>query len=112
MKNFITITALLAVFTVSGQVDRVETQSVQDRLDQQPPVPAQTAVDRAARQADINRQNNRNVIDSENMLEDQVERATGKEKKNPAATPPATVHPPRLSDPVSAPVSTPIRTQN
>ena len=112
MKASFNIVAALMAFAASAQVDRVETQSAQDRIDQLPPVPAQTAVDRAARNANITQQNNRNVIDSENLLEDQLERATGKEKKNPATTPPMTVHPPRLADPVSAPVSTPVRTQN
>ncbi len=113
MKTYFTLIAAFTAMAATSQVDRVGSQgTTQDRLDQQPPIPAQTAVDRAARQADINQQNSRNVVDSENLLEDQVERATGKEKKNPAATPPVTVHPPRLSDPVSAPVSTPVRTQN
>ena len=106
MKTLLmTLIVGFAGFTMSAQVDRVESSRVQDRLDQQPPVPAQTAVNRAARQADINEQNNRNIIDSENLLEDQIERATGKETKNPAETPPSTVHPPRLTDPVSAPVN-------
>ncbi len=107
------ISILIALgFTAQAQVDRINDPTTQDRLDQQPVIPAQTAVHQAARQANINQQNNQNVIDSENLLQDQVERSTGKEKKNPAITPPATVHPPRLADPVSAPVSTPVRTTN
>ncbi len=60
--------------------------------------------DRAARQADVNAQNNRNVRESEDLLRSETERSTGKEMKNPAETNSTTVKPPVLSDPATAPL--------
>ncbi|HEX9981000.1 MAG TPA: hypothetical protein VGB50_10605 [Flavobacterium sp.] len=103
MKTII-YTALILMFTTiaSAQTDN---DAVQDRIQQEPPRETQTGVERAARQAAVNDQNNNNVIDSQDRLESETERSTGKDMKNPALTNPTTVRPPTISDPVSTPVS-------
>jgi hypothetical protein len=69
----------------------------------QRPRPVEDPVDRAVRQADVNAVDNQNRIDSQNKMATEMERTTGKPAKNPAETIPATVQPPRLTDPLSAP---------
>ena len=84
---------------MSAQITETRTDSVtrQDVI--------QSATDRAARQADVNAQNNRNIRAAEDKLKSETERATGKEMKNPASTNSATVKPPILSDPATAPLN-------
>ena len=100
-KIVITIAFLGFALTASAQN---ETQTM-DRLQQEPPRETQTAVEQAARQAAINEQNNRNVNNAEDKLTEEVERSTGKPKKNPAETNPKTVRPPAITDPLSAPAN-------
>ena len=103
-KIFFTSIALFAfIFSASSQEDR-DNDNIQDKIQQEPPREPQKAVDRAARQANINEQNNRNVREAEEKLQQEKERSTGKPRANPAETNSTTVKPPVMSDPVSAPI--------
>lgn len=92
---------------ITAGLAQVERGNADDKIQQEPPRPAQAATERAARQADVNAQNNKSVRASEDRIENEVERSTGKPMENPAVDNPKTVRPPALSDPVSAPVGTP-----
>ena len=105
-KIFLTLIAIFAMGTVSAQEDNDiirSNEATQDRMQQEPPRDTQTSVDRATRQAAINEQNSRNVRDAKEKQDAELERATGKEKTNPAETNSTTVKPPKIVDPVSAP---------
>lgn len=79
-------------------------QQTTDRLEQQlPPVP-QSAVEQAVRQSDPKKLNNDNVRKAETKIEEEIERSTGKDARNPAKEIPVTPTPPALSEPVSKPL--------
>ncbi len=100
MKNLIyTMIALCFSFLASAQVTERRSDSI--TRDEQ----VRTAADRAARQANVNAQNNRNLRDAEDKMRMETERSTGKEMKNPAETNSRTVKPPVLSDPATAPIN-------
>jgi len=107
MKKIILALLLSTGFALTAQTENTTMESRneadQDRIQQEPPREAQTGVDQAVRQATINQQNNKNVISSEDRLESEVERSTGKPAENPAETNPKTVKPVRIADPPSNP---------
>ena len=117
-KIFFSFIAFFAfTVVVSAQENRESQQDIQqqlpprpaqvaiDRAVRQAEVKAETATDKAARQADVNAQNNQNVRAAQDKLKAETERSTGKEMKNPAETNPTTVKPPVLSDPATAPIN-------
>ncbi len=99
MEKLIVSLMVIGSFTVaSAQVD-IENEDVQDKIQQEPPREQQRTVERTAANAEVNSQNNKAVRDGEAKLEKEIEKATGKESKNPAETNPATVRQPQTIDP-------------
>jgi hypothetical protein len=111
MKTIILSACMIFAFgmSVSAQQTPIikEKYNANEKIQPEPPIPPQESIDRAARQADVNAQNNKSVREAEDQLTKEKERSTGKEDINPAETNPRTVKPPVISDPVSAPVKKP-----
>lgn len=79
-------------------------QQTTDRIEQQLPPPPQSAVEKAVRQSNPKKLNNENLRKAETKIEEEIERSTGKDARNPAKDLPATPTPPALSEPVSKPL--------
>ncbi|HEY0047283.1 MAG TPA: hypothetical protein VGB44_11280 [Flavobacterium sp.] len=114
MKYLLLIAFSVLSYTASAQENSGTTSADdnQDRIQQEPPRPAQVNVERTVRQDQQRTQNNtsrsdlntNNSTDVQQVLKNEVEQSTGKESENPAVTNPRTVRPARLADPVSQPV--------
>ena len=102
-KIFLTLGAFLAFTTAMYAQETKKSQPLATPADSISEV--QTPSDKAARQANVNAQNNRNIRAADDKLRTETERSTGKEMKNPATTNPTTVKPPVLSDPTTAPIN-------
>ena len=105
MKTLLTIFAFFAfAFSASAQTTLEDRDNTDDKMQQEPPREPQAAVENAARQADVNAQNNKAQNESEDLVKKEKERSTGKEEKNPAQTNTTVTPPPaQMSEPVSKP---------
>ncbi len=101
--GLILLAGLSATAQVENRTAEDRNEDATDRLQQQAPRETQSAVDRAARAAEINTQNSQNVISAQNRLQSEKERSTGKPDVNPALENPKTVHPVNIADPTSNP---------
>jgi len=99
MKRILLSLMATASFSVaSAQID-TQNEDIQDKIQQEPPREPQRTVERTSASAEVNAQNNKAVRDGEAKLEKEIEKATGKENKNPAETNSATIKRPQTIDP-------------
>jgi Ni/Co efflux regulator RcnB len=100
VSSLLMLASVLACGAAAAQNDRQQDQNARPQGSQD----TQTQTDRAILQSDAAARSHRNDAAQDEKMKREKERSTGKEAVNPAANPPRTPAPPKLSDPTSTPL--------